>query len=105
MLSSKVSRITVFGSLISLMLCRSSFWLNVELVPEPRRILRCPMLRSTDDESSVYSGKFEKLEQELAHSKFSDKGVLTYRKQNGEELFAIKVQPKLETPAARPRDG
>jgi hypothetical protein len=51
-----------------------------------------------------FSGKFEQLEQELAHSKFSDKGVLTYRMQNGQELFALKVQPKLETPAVRGRD-
>jgi tetratricopeptide (TPR) repeat protein len=50
------------------------------------------------------SGKFERLEEDLAHSKFSDKGVLTYRMQDGKELFALKVQPKLETPAARPRD-
>jgi hypothetical protein len=50
------------------------------------------------------SGKFEKLEQELAHSKFSEKGVLTYRMQNGQELFALKVQPKLDSTGARPRD-
>src|SRR5713226_717884 len=50
------------------------------------------------------SGKLERLEEDLAHSKFSDKGVLTYRMQDGKELFALKVQPKLEAPPARPRD-
>lgn len=50
------------------------------------------------------SGKFERLEQELAHSKFSESGVLTYQMQDGRELFALKVQPKLEAPASRPRD-
>jgi len=50
------------------------------------------------------SGTMERLEQDLAHSKFSEKRVLTYKKQDGQELFALQVQPKLEAPAARPRD-
>src|SRR5262249_9321783 len=50
------------------------------------------------------SGKIERLEEDLAHSKFSEKRVLTYSKQDGQELFALQVQPKLEAPAARPRD-
>src|SRR5437016_8711529 len=50
------------------------------------------------------SGKIVGLEEDLAHSKFSEKRVLTYKKQDGQQLFALQVQPKLEAPAARPRD-
>src|SRR5206468_10362953 len=50
------------------------------------------------------SGKITGLEEDLAHSKFSEKRVLTYKKQDGQELFALQVQPKLEAPAVRPRD-
>src|SRR5947199_3377336 len=50
------------------------------------------------------SGKIERLEEDLAHSKFSEKRILTYKKQDGQQLFALQVQPKLEAAAARPRD-
>ena len=47
------------------------------------------------------SGTMERLEQDLAHSKFSEKRILTYLKQDGQELFALQVQPKLDAPTAR----
>src|SRR5260370_9675915 len=49
------------------------------------------------------SGTMERLEQDLAHSKFSEKRVLTYKNQDGQELFALQFQPTLDAPAARPR--
>ena len=41
---------------------------------------------------------------ELNTTRFADQPVLTYRTQDGELLFALQVQPKLEPVPARPRD-
>ena len=42
--------------------------------------------------------------EELAHNKFADASVLTYRTAAGDLLFALQVQPKLESVAPRARD-
>jgi tetratricopeptide (TPR) repeat protein len=41
---------------------------------------------------------------ELAATRFKDTPVLTYRPTSGDTYFAVQIQPKLEAPAARPRD-
>src|SRR5712691_9678880 len=44
------------------------------------------------------------LADDLAHSKFADAGLLTYRTAGEELLFALQVKPQLDPPPARPRD-
>src|SRR5262249_15442339 len=53
---------------------------------------------------SVSGKSDDKLVEDLAHSKFSEKRFLPYKKLDGQQLFALQVQPKLEPPAPRPRD-
>src|SRR6266852_4117347 len=43
-------------------------------------------------------------EEDLANSKFTRGGLVTYHTTAGELLFALQVKPKLEAPADRPRD-
>jgi hypothetical protein len=43
-------------------------------------------------------------EEDLARTKFTSNSVLTYRKQDGEQFFALQVKPKLDPAPARPRD-
>ena len=45
-----------------------------------------------------------KLAEDLAHTKFSGKNVVTYQTLDGTMLFGLQVQPKLDAVAARPRD-
>ena len=46
----------------------------------------------------------KKLVDDLAHTKFSGKNVVTYQTKDGTILFGLQVQPKLDAVAARPRD-
>ncbi len=48
-------------------------------------------------------GKQDLLEQ-VAAAKIAQEGVLTYKTKDGDTLFALKVQPKIDKAGARPRD-
>src|SRR5262249_18095484 len=46
----------------------------------------------------------DKLADALAATKFTNRSLIVYETREGEKLFAWQVQPKLDAPAARPRD-
>src|SRR5262249_18708777 len=45
-----------------------------------------------------------RLSEDLARSRFADQPLVIYTTAAGDTLFALQVQPKLDAPAARPRD-
>ncbi len=54
--------------------------------------------------SKSVAGGLDRWEEDLASTKFSANSVQTYRKQDGEQLFALQVKPKLDTAPTRPCD-
>lgn len=69
---------------------------------EPSERLR-DQFRSSTGQLAAEAAE-QDLAEALARSKFAEYGVVTYRTQKGETLFALQVQPKLEPMPARPRD-
>lgn len=91
-------RLSIVGAVLALtsVVACSQVW--GDSVPKPRQQ---PVVNG----SQTLSGKMEPTPtRDLAASKFAAQAIVTYRTELGELLFALQIQPKLETPASRPCD-